>query len=130
MRSTSKTNSKPHENTPLRRAYLDAHPVCLLCRREPATQVHHIRRGIHRWDVNANLAALCFTCHMVDGHDKDNAALMIRCLFAKWKIDELDVAGLDALGGERLAGWLERNKPTTGVLLSMWWRVNRECEVV
>lgn len=105
---------------------MEAHPRCLLCP-SPSCDPHHIRGGAgFRHDVVCNLASLCRSCHT--GFHADTVPKRIEVLFAKWKIGELDVAGLDALGGERLAGWLHRNKPVTGVLLSMWFRLVKECE--
>lgn len=126
MNSISRTNSRKKENVPLRRAYMETHPRCLLCPL-PSCDPHHIRGGTgFRHDVECNLAALCRSCH--NGLHADTVPGRIEVLFGKWKIGELDVAGLDALGGERLAGWLARNKPATGVLLSMWFRLVKECE--
>ena len=49
----------------LRAAFLAQHPVCEVCRREPATEVDHtqtIRQGGERLS-EGNLVAMCKSCH-------------------------------------------------------------------
>ena len=99
----SKTNSKPNEDLMLRWKYAATHPTCLLCG-NTTEQVHHVRRGCRRVDSLGNLAALCFGCHMVDGHGKEDAVLTIRCLFAKVKLREFCEADWNEIGTPYLAG--------------------------
>lgn len=129
LNRVSKTNSRNNRDESVIEAYRESHPKCALCG-APTEAIHHIFGGAGmRKHVVANLLALCVQsghgCHTDRIHTPSGK---IECLYAKWKLGELDVAGLDSLGGERLAGWLHRNKPETGVLLSMWWRLTKECE--
>lgn len=123
-------NSRPNEDKPVREQYRRDHRSCLLCGRT-AEHIHHIRRGVHRADIPANLAALCGHCHgLVHDASSVYAAYQIEILYRKSLIGEFDPAALDALGGERIAGWLERHKPgaVSASLVHYWFRLVRMCE--
>lgn len=125
----SKKNSRPHENLAVCEQYRQEHPRCLLCQRS-AEHIHHIRRGCLRADVPANLAALCGHCHgLVHDPSSQYAAMTIEVLYRKLLIGEFNPAALDALGGERIAGWLERHKPgaVSASLVHYWFRLSEEC---
>jgi 5-methylcytosine-specific restriction protein A len=51
----------------LRHSYLVRHPMCAMCKREPATILDHIvpHRGMPHlyWDYTTNWQGLCVTCH-------------------------------------------------------------------
>jgi hypothetical protein len=107
----SKSNSRPHENLPLREQYRRDHPRCLLCN-QPADEIHHIRRGCLRVDVLVNLAALCWEHHQETHSPKSVYDVMtIRIVHAKWLLGEFEVAAWDAIGTPLFAGWLSRNEP-------------------
>lgn len=126
IRRRSVNNSQPHRSQTVVSEYRDTHPFCLLCKSD-AHHVHHIFGGTGmRIDVAANLAALCVRCHAychtspVEGK--------IDCLWHKWWKEEFNPVELDAMGGERIAGWLARHKPTGGSLLPMWAQLVEACE--
>lgn len=128
LRHRSPTNSRPHENLAARNEYRQSHSRCLLCGGS-AEHIHHVFGGNRaRIDVAANLAALCSTCHR-RMHEQPSAG-RIECLYRKQLIGEFDPAAIDAIGGERIAGWLSRHRPgaASGWLCHAWFRLSEECE--
>lgn len=127
LRKRSVKNSQPHRSQSVVSEYRDSHPTCLLCGND-AQHIHHIFGGAGmRIDTPANLAALCVRCH-ADCHTWPvNGKL--DCLWRKLRRNEFNAVELDAMGGERIAGWLARNKPAGGALLAMWAQLVDVCEV-
>jgi hypothetical protein len=116
-------NSRNNRDESVLREYRKSHASCALCG-APTEEIHHIFGGKCRHHIWANLIALCVRfghgCHTPAIH---TPAGKIRCLWWKLNNDELDVAALDAMGSERLIGWLSRNEPTETVLHRKWSEV-------
>lgn len=119
-------NSQPHRDGTIVAQYRADHPRCLLCGAD-AHHIHHIFGGTTcRIDTPANLAGLCVQCHAychtspVEGK--------IDCLFAKLQAGEFSAVELDAMGGERIAGWLSRHEPSGGALMIAWLQLVQACE--
>ena len=127
IRKRSVNNSQPHRSPRTVLEYRYSHTFCLLCEHY-AHHIHHIFGGTGmRVDTPANLAALCVDCHRYC-HGKPIEG-KVYCLGRKMRINEFDPVGLNAMGGERIAGWLARNKPADGALLSEWAQLVDACEV-
>lgn len=117
MRRRSLTNSRPCEDIPLRREYMDAHPVCESCRlfrRQPnaACDPHHAfggRRG--RRDGVGNLLAMCRECHEWMEQNKNDGRLVF--LLLKDRNGELDVDVVYQASGKHLEWWIECYVPQT-----------------
>lgn len=64
LRKVSKRQSaRNRAYTPLRRAFLTAHPICQVCRAQQATDIHHMAgRGSNTNDPDTFLAT-CRRCH-------------------------------------------------------------------
>jgi hypothetical protein len=126
LRQKSVKNS--HRNRGVIDEYRQQHPQCALCG-APTEEIHHIFAGARaRVDIAANLIALCkrfgHGCHTPEIHTNEGK---IRCLYWKLCHSEFDATELDAMGSERIAGWLSRNKPEPGALRSQWERLVGEC---
>ena len=113
MRPRSNTNSRPHEDLPLRRTYHTANPWCEYCvplmgvskfRRDTATEVDHIMQA-GRYDVITNLIACCHDCHRRK-HEL-GASGKILGLWVKHTKGELHPEELSRLMRRPLLGWLE-----------------------
>lgn len=54
--------------------------------------------------------------------------MTIKILDKKRECGEYDPLALNAIGKPYMVGWLDQHKPATGVLLSMWFQLVKECE--
>lgn len=100
LRAKSRTNSNRHVDLAFRREYMDENPKCELCKVADSTDPHHICRsilGTRKWDIRANLLAVCRACHDQWCHGKNLREGLVMCLTKKRLKRELDWAELNRI---------------------------------
>lgn len=119
IRRRSKTNSRKHENLPLREQYRESNAHCEMTKRlkmfgvdqhDHSVEVHHVVGGAgRRVDVLSNLITVSRSCHAwLHAHPTDGRIL---CLHQKMLKGELDAEEFRRVSGMTLAGWLELHQP-------------------
>lgn len=115
IRQRSPTNSRPHENIPLRRSYLEQNPICefhILCpMRFPskdAVDPHHIFSAHMRPDYWSNLIAVSRDAHEVAERHKTD--MRIAAIYRKVMKGEFDPIEFKIVSGMYIAGYLAKSE--------------------
>lgn len=138
MRHRSPTNSRPHENIPLRNQYRLENPYCELHRwmtrnmpthlrlDDRSAELHHIEPGCRtRPDLWSNMIVLSRPIHVWAQSESEGKLL---CLWWKKQKLELSLEEHHAASGRYLAGWLDMHCPKHPALQAVHAELVSFCE--